>query len=585
MHTLDLTVLFFYLLFVITAGWCFRRFASNSSQFINGGGAMPWWMAGATAFMTQFSAWTFTGAASKAFHDGFPVLMIFWGNALGFLLAGRFVAARYRRLRVETAMEVMALRYGKRTEQCYTWLQFFTSTLTAAVWLSGLAMIISAMTRLPLLPVLVGCGTLITLLSASGGAWAINASNVLQLVLIVVITLVTGMVALHQAGGVLPIIEHFPGNFWLGQETRWSSLVIGWIGIVLIQQVLSTNNAINCYRFLTVRTPREAQKAAWLAGILFIIGPALWFVPPWVAAGSHVDLLTTYAHLGGQASNAAYLYFVEHWMPAGTLGLILAAMLAATIAPMSAALNRNAGIFLRNLYQRPHHAESHLLQVGRATTLINGSVSTLIACWMVSQAHLAFFDVVMTISSMLMLPMSIPAVWAIVLRRTPDWSGWSTVLVGGQVSLSIALLVTPANLAHWLGVDALTPREFADSKLLITVLSHLTLTNGYFLLTRLAYSHRPRLARRRQLARLYRNLLRPLAAHEIPAPALAQTRLIGKLLLLLAGGIFVLSLAGLQQQGWLIHGAMACAVSMLGITFWHQGREGFKNTRPNKKEQ
>ena len=77
MNALDITVIALYLLFIVWAAWCFRRYAQSSSQFINGGGSMPWWMAGATAFMTQFSAWTFTGAAGKAFTDGFPVLVLF----------------------------------------------------------------------------------------------------------------------------------------------------------------------------------------------------------------------------------------------------------------------------------------------------------------------------------------------------------------------------------------------------------------------------------------------------------------------------------------------------------------------------
>ena len=45
---------------------------------------MLWWMVGSTAFMTQFSAWSFTGAAGKAFSNGLSVMMIFLGNALGY---------------------------------------------------------------------------------------------------------------------------------------------------------------------------------------------------------------------------------------------------------------------------------------------------------------------------------------------------------------------------------------------------------------------------------------------------------------------------------------------------------------------
>ncbi len=72
---------------------------------------MMWWMAGATAFMTQFSAWTFTGAAAKAYEDGISVMFIFGEMRWDFRRGGVF-ARRYRRLRVETAMEVIRVRFG-----------------------------------------------------------------------------------------------------------------------------------------------------------------------------------------------------------------------------------------------------------------------------------------------------------------------------------------------------------------------------------------------------------------------------------------------------------------------------------------
>lgn len=92
----DSMIVMIYLLFIGIAAWLFRRFSTSSNDFLQGGGTMMWWMAGATAFMTQFSAWTFTGAAAKAYEDGISVMFIFWGNALGF-----FVAAAFLRVAIE----------------------------------------------------------------------------------------------------------------------------------------------------------------------------------------------------------------------------------------------------------------------------------------------------------------------------------------------------------------------------------------------------------------------------------------------------------------------------------------------------
>ena len=81
----DYGVIAFYFVFMLAMGWLASRFIRNSGDYFRGGGQMLWWLVGSSAFMTQFSAWTFTGAASKAYSEGWPILVIFFANALGFL--------------------------------------------------------------------------------------------------------------------------------------------------------------------------------------------------------------------------------------------------------------------------------------------------------------------------------------------------------------------------------------------------------------------------------------------------------------------------------------------------------------------
>ncbi|MGK9067202.1 sodium:solute symporter family transporter [Stutzerimonas chloritidismutans] len=574
MQALDLAVLAGYVLFIIGAAWCFRRMASDSSQYINGGGSMQWWMAGATAFMTQFSAWTFTGAAGKAYTDGFAVLMLFWGNALGFFVASRFFAARYRKLRVETSMQVIALRFGRPTERLFTWLQLPLSTLSAAVWLNGLAYIISAMTGLGMVPVLLATGLIITFIASSGGAWTVSATNVIQLVLILAITLVTGAYALYVSGGPVQLVTDFPGDFWMGREMTMPGILVLWVAVILMQQTVSTNNAITCYRFLVTRNEHEAQRAALLAGVLFVIGPVMWFIPPWAAATGEVSLAAHYPQLGGQATNAAYLFFVEQAMPVGTLGLTMAAMLAATIAPMSAALNRNAGIFIRNVYQRRQHSEPRLVRVGRLFTLGNGLLATLVAWWMSQQTDVNFFDLVLMISSMLLLPMSIPAMLAVLVRRTPDWAGWSTVAVGGLVSAGMYFGFGPSVLPAWLGGERLSAREAGDLRFAATVVAHLLLTGGYFFATSLLYRARVDRGRRQQLRRMFADMYRGLQPAEMARVDPTQARLLGGLLMGLCVLLLALPWLAEDARGLWLHAAIALTVGTVGVALRRLARSG-----------
>lgn len=570
MTTVDSVVLAAYFLFILAATLGFRRFATDSSQFINAGGSLVWWMAGATAFMTQFSAWTFTGAAAKAYEDGIAVLALFWGNALGFFIAARYFAARYRKLRVETPMQVIRQRFGRPTEQLFTWLQFPLSTVSAAFWLNGLAIFAAALFGISLGATIVTTGVVVTFIAISGGSWTVSATNVVQLVMLLAVTVVTGGFALYQAGGPGALTVQFPADFITGSNLNHSSIFLFWVTAMLAKQTLSTNNAITCYRFLVTRNEAEAQKAARLAGVLFLLGPVLWFIPPWVAAIDNAQLQTLYPNLGGSAGNAAYLYFVDHYMPPGTVGLIMAAMTAATISPMTTALNRNAGIFVRNVYQgcrRRDFSEPQLLRAGKLATLASGLAATATALLLSAIESIGFFDLMMLFGALLQLPLAIPALLAVVIRRTPDWAGWSTVLVGLGVSLFMQFAFPLSWLTSLIGEQPLTARETIDLRVAATVAAQVLITGGYFCLSQLWFA--PLKSRRgRELARFTMNLRRPLAASEQAGADTRQGLYLGRLLILTGTATGLLCLpagAGPETALFLLMGGtmITAGISML----------------------
>ncbi len=74
MRDYDYIIIGFYLVFMLAIGLVFRRMSKNTSDYFRAGGAMPWWLTGASAWIFSFSAWTFTGAAGKVYESGPLVL-------------------------------------------------------------------------------------------------------------------------------------------------------------------------------------------------------------------------------------------------------------------------------------------------------------------------------------------------------------------------------------------------------------------------------------------------------------------------------------------------------------------------------
>jgi|TARA_B110000438_G_scaffold300478_1_gene352964 Na+/proline symporter len=139
----------FYFAFQLSLGLIFKAFSKDSSDYFRAGGSILWWLVGASAFMTQLSAWTFTGAAGKAYVDGILVAAIFFGNAVGYLGNYYITSYRFRRLRLVTPIEGVRDRFGPANEQVFTWLQVPMSVVYAGIWLNGLGIVASSFFQRP----------------------------------------------------------------------------------------------------------------------------------------------------------------------------------------------------------------------------------------------------------------------------------------------------------------------------------------------------------------------------------------------------------------------------------------------------
>src|SRR5205823_3051267 len=155
--------------------WVFKRFIRNTSDYFRGGGEMLWWMAGAGAFVGSFSAVTFTGMAGKAYLDGPIVMVIFIGNAIGFLVNYLWFAPVSRQTRAVTAMQVVRNRFGRASEQLFTWVQIPAGMLYAGLWLSGLAVFAAPAFGLDERMTIIVTGAVVIIMALLGGSWSIMA--------------------------------------------------------------------------------------------------------------------------------------------------------------------------------------------------------------------------------------------------------------------------------------------------------------------------------------------------------------------------------------------------------------------------
>ena len=490
---IDISVIIVYFIFLIAIGFLFQKFNDNTSDYFRGGGKMLWWMVGATAFMTQFSAWTFTGATARAFDDGMVVTMIFFGNALGYFMNYLFFAEKARQMRIITPIEGIRQRFGKISEQFFTWGTIPTSVLQAGIWLNGLAVFATAVFGIKIEYTIILTGLVVLFMSVTGGSWAVVASDFVQMLIVMIITFISTVVAIFKAGGVQEIfIKGMPEHPIMGSGINYTAIFLAWFVTIFIKQFLSTNNMLDSYRYICAKDSKNAKKAALFACLLMLLGPIIWFTPAWFMSAFYPDTASWgVLNMGNKIKEATYLVFIKKTMPVGMVGIMMSAMFAATMSSMDSALNRNAGIFVKNFYSKfinKNADEQKELIVGKIVTVVFGLVIIATGLFLNSLKDLSLFNAMMYVGTLISLPLLLPTLLGFFVKKTPDWAGWGTVLVGIVVSYTVSVVITPQMIENLFNLtQPLTKREIADLTVILGVIGHIFITGGFFVASQLFY--------------------------------------------------------------------------------------------------
>ncbi|MEM6334638.1 MAG: hypothetical protein AAF823_15000 [Planctomycetota bacterium] len=437
-----------YLLVLVGIGLVVKRFNSDDSDYFRSGCMGTWWLVGASAFMVQFSAWTFTGAAGAAYTAGWSVMIIFVANAAGYALGALVMAPWFRQLRVVTVPEAICVRFGVSTQQFYAWISVVIGLLYASIWLYGLAIFCSAVFGFEVLHVILVIGAVVLVYSTAGGSWAVMVTDFLQTLILFPITVLVALLCLIELGGVGGMFaeiqqQGLSNDFALinepGRFTSSNDFTYWWAAAFFLKQLVTMNTLTSSQRYFAVKTGREARKAAAMAGVLMLLGACIWFIPPitgrllFAEAIEGIDV--------EKPAEASYAVVSTMLLPTGLIGLMVVAMLSATMSSMDSGLNRNAAIFVRDIYPAITRLLGHTpdsknprLRLAQASSFGFGLAIIALAAYFAGKEGDGVFDIMLDIGSMLALPMAIPMILALFIRKAPRGSAIVSVAVAFVVS-------------------------------------------------------------------------------------------------------------------------------------------------------
>jgi Na+/proline symporter len=484
-------------------------------------------------------------------------------------------------MRCVTAMDAVRRRFGAANEQFFTWLQIPVGIFQAALWLIGLAIFLSAAFGFELERTIIVTGVIVVIITMLGGSWSTTASDFVQMLLLMPVTVVAAVLALAHVGGVGEFINRAPRHFWHWGDAANSKLMLFWVVAILIQRWVTINNMTDASRYLSVKDSRHARKAALLGSILFVVGPVVWFIPPMVARITHPDLSSMFPNVKQNTQETAYFAMAVTTMPVGMIGLLLSGIFASTMGQMDSGLNRNAGYFIKNFYQsqfRPHASERELLLAGRISTVVFGVLIIWASLWFAMHKDTPLFEIMQRFSIWIGLPVAIPLIWGMFIRRAPSWAGWSTVLIGLLASYLTQRYLSPAWISNVVGMQ-FSKLEGDYWVQAISVVVNVLVGSAWFLFTPLLASRRRESAEVERVDRFFADMRRPIdfAREEGAGSDNMQAKVMGLLCLIYGGFITLLVLI---PNAWSKRWAFIfCGMVMFGIGWMLHRASRYKDSR------
>ncbi|NJO00876.1 MAG: Na+:solute symporter [Bacteroidia bacterium] len=442
LQTLDYIAMIIYMLIMAGMGLFLGFFIKNVGDYFKGGNTIPWYVGGISNFMSLFSTFVFVAYAGIAYEHGLVAVTIIWCAVPATLIGALVFSKLWRRAGINSPVEFLETRYNASIRQVFSWGGVGFRVLDNMVRLYAIGVFVATATPLSLETAILVAGIIVVLYTVVGGLWAVVLTDVVQFLVLITAALILVPLSLNAVGGwqslVLNQPQHF--GFFNGPKGHLSFLVVYYLMFI----IKNNGNWAFIQRFYSVKDEKAGLKMGLLTAALFFIFPIFFLIPAITSASLLPNL---------ENVEMAYVAVALQLLPEGIMGIMLAAMFAATMSSLDSEYNVMANVITTDIYQRrfrPRANASELMIVARITTFIVGAL-IMVGALFVDKFGGAF-EASKLFTSLFAIPLIIPVIFGILLPWPNAWgAGWSLVtgvLTGlvlnylPQVSWELATFIT-----------------------------------------------------------------------------------------------------------------------------------------------
>jgi Na+/proline symporter len=391
-----------------------QRAGRSTSDFFLSGRKLPWYIAGTSMVATTFAADTPLAVTELVAENGIAGNWLWWNMLFGGMLTVFFFAKLWRRAGILTDCELVSIRYSGKSASFLRgfraiYIGIFMNVVVLAwvnlAMLKILGVMFPNLTILGFTEVTLGGITIsahlmvvaslllfVAFYSALSGLWGVSLTDSFQFIIAMTGCIVLAIFALRHpdVGGIAGLKEKLPESVFSffpsvgGADHSTASGVLrlsltAFIAYLGVQWWASWypgaepgGGGYVAQRMMSAKDEKNSLLATlWFQIAHYAIRP--W---PWIL----VALATLVLYPNATDKGAAYVMVIRDIMPAGWLGLLMAAFLAAYMSTMASQMVWGTSYIVNDFYKpfvRPNATEKDYVRVSRITTFLLMALSIL----------------------------------------------------------------------------------------------------------------------------------------------------------------------------------------------------------------
>jgi SSS family solute:Na+ symporter len=340
----------------------------DTSDYFLASRSLPWWAIGASLIAANISAEQIIGMSGSGYVIGLAIASYEWMAALTLLIVGKYFLPIFLRNGIYTMPQFLEQRFGPsiRTLMAIFWLALYIFVnLTSIIWLGSIA--VNRVAGVDQDLAMFALGGFALFYQLYGGLKAVALTDIVQVTLLVMGGLLVTGITLNELGGDAGIIggfvtltERLPEHFDMilspdsphFRELPGIAVLLG--GMWIANLSYWGFNQYIIQRGLAAKSIEEAQKGVVFAAYLKLLMPVIVVLP-----GIAAVMLAP----GLERPDQAYPTMMRY-LPAGILGLVFSALVAAIIASTASKINSIATIFTLDIYAKFRRDPNAPEQVG-----------------------------------------------------------------------------------------------------------------------------------------------------------------------------------------------------------------------------